>query len=71
MPTGIDVKLDEILTKLRGIEDCLYGADGAPGMRIDVDRLKRTQTTRNAVLWVIFLTVVGVAGTVIANIVSH
>ena len=71
MPTGTDVKLDLIITQLHGIEDCLYGADGEPGMRIDVDRLKRAQTTRNAVLWVTITSILGITGTVIAGIISH
>jgi hypothetical protein len=36
-------------------------------MRLDVDRLKRSRATHNAVLWVIFTTLVGVAGTIIVT----
>lgn len=71
MSTGTDIKLDLIIEKLHGIENCLYGNGEKEGLRIDVDRLKRSNATRNAVLWVMLTTVVGIAGTVIAGIVSH
>ena len=69
--TAIDVKLDVIIDKLENIEDCLYGSGDREGLRIDVDRLKSAHATHNAVLWVIFLTVVGIAGTVIAGIITQ
>lgn len=71
MSTGTDTKLDLIIDKLHGIENCLYGNGAKEGLRIDVDRLKRSNAARNAVLWVMLTTVVGIAGTVIAGIVTH
>jgi len=67
-----DVKLDTIIKKLEGIEGLLFGdgSDDKPGMRLDVDRLKRSRAAHNAVLWVIFLTLASVAGTVIASMVG-
>jgi hypothetical protein len=67
-----DYKLDQVLGKLEGIEDCLFGDDaGRDGLKLDVDRLKRSRATHNAVLWVIFTTLLGVAGTVIAGIIHN
>jgi hypothetical protein len=67
-----DYKLDQVLGKLAGIEDCLFGDDaGRDGLKLDVDRLKRSRATHNAVLWVIFTTLLGVAGTVIAGIIHN
>ena len=68
--SGTDVKLDVIIEKLNGIETCLFGNGDKEGLRIDVDRLKRSRATHNAVLWVIFTTVLGIAGTVIAGLIS-
>jgi len=67
-----DVKLDTIIKKLESIEGLLFGdgSDDKPGMRLDVDRLKRSRAAHNAVLWVIFLTLASVAGTVIASMVG-
>lgn len=68
----VDYKLDLIIAKVEGLEECLFGDDaGRDGMRLDVDRLKRSRATHNAVLWVIFTTLIGVAGTVIASIVNR
>jgi hypothetical protein len=67
----VDFKLDLILKKIGGIEDCLFGDDaGRDGLKLDVDRLKRSRATHNAVLWVIFTTLLGVAGTVIASMIG-
>lgn len=69
--TLTDFKLDLIISKVSGIEACLYGDDaGRDGLKLDVDRLKRSRATHNAVLWVIFLTLASVAGTVIASMVK-
>lgn len=66
-----DYKLDLILNKVEGIEDCLFGdSAGRDGLKLDVDRLKRSRATHNAVLWVIFTTLLGVAGTLIAGMIS-
>lgn len=66
-----DFKLDLILKKCEGIEDCLFGdSAGRDGLKLDVDRLKRSRATHNAVLWVIFTTLLGVAGTVIVGTIS-
>lgn len=63
-----DFKLDVIITKVEGLEACMFGDDaGRDGMKLDVDRLKRSRATHNAVLWVVFTTLVGVAGTVIVT----
>lgn len=65
-----EVKLDIVIRKLEGIEETLYGNGSKEGMRIDVDRLKRSRATHNAVLWVIFTALVGIAGKVIADIIQ-
>lgn len=64
-----DFKLDVIISKVEGLEVCMFGDEAGhrDGMRIDVDRLKQSRATHNAVLWVIFTTLVGVAGTVIVT----
>jgi hypothetical protein len=66
MSEKTEMQLDICIEKLGGIEQCLYGGDGEPGMRIDVDRLKRSRATHNAVLWLILSTVIGIAGTALA-----
>jgi len=66
-----DFKLDLILDKVEGIESCLYGDDaGRDGIKLDVDRLKRSRSTHNKVLWVIFTTILGIGGTVVAGIIA-
>ena len=63
-----DFKLDLIISKVEGLEACMFGDDaGRDGLKIDVDRLKRSRATHNAVLWVIFTTLVGVAGAIVAT----
>ena len=61
-----DYKLDLILEKVEGIESCMYGDDSCDGLKLDVDRLKRRGAAHNAVLWAIFTTLLGAAGTIIA-----
>ena len=69
--TTTDIKLDLILDKLHGIEACLFGDDaGRDGMKLDVDRLKQSRTIHNAVLWIIFTTLLGVTGTVISRMIG-
>lgn len=64
----VDYKLDVIIQKVEGLEDCMFGDDaGRDGMRLDVDRLKRSRATDRRMLWVLFTTLVGVAGAVIAT----
>jgi len=64
-----DYKLDRCLDSLEGIESCLFGDDaGRDGIKLDVDRLKRSRSTHNAVLWVLFTTLLGVGGTVLAGV---
>ena len=56
--SAIDVKLDIIIGKLHDVCETLHGdgSDDKPGMKIEVDRLKRSRATHNAVLWVLFTT---------------
>ncbi len=67
---AISVKLDTIAEKVSHCESALYGDDGHDGMKIDVDRLKRSRATTNAVLWVILTTIIGIGGTVVAGIIA-
>ena len=67
----VEYKLECVLAKLEGIEACLFGDDaGRDGIKLDVDRLKRSRSIHNAGLWVIFTTLLGVAGTVIAGMIG-
>jgi len=64
-----DFKLDLIIEDCKEIKSCLYGDDaGRDGLKLDVDRLKRSRSTHNAVLWVLFTTLLGVGGTVLAGV---
>jgi len=69
---------NETRSKLKDIHDdvkkCLAyieGDEGHDGLRLDVDRLKRSRTTNNAVLWIIFTAGLGAAGTVIVSLVAQ
>jgi len=65
----IDVKLNLLIDQLEEVESVLYGNGDKEGLRIDVDRLKRSRATHNAVLWLLFTTLVGIGGTVAAAMV--
>ena len=64
----IEFRLATILQKLEGIENCLYGHDDRPGIRIEVDRLNQARASHGAVLWVLFSTVLGAAAAVTAQL---
>ncbi len=65
-----DFKLDLILEKVEGIEFCLYG-DGArhDGVKLEVDRIKRSHNAMRWVMFSIFTTIVAAAGTVITSMI--
>ena len=65
----INVKLDTIGQDISEIKNLLYGDGNNDGMRLDVDRLKSSRATHSKVLWVIFTTVLGIGGTVVAGII--
>ena len=64
----MSAKLDTISKSCESIEECLFGNGDKEGLRIDVDRLKRSRANVNAVLWVIFTALVGTAATLAAQV---
>ena len=69
--TALEVKLDVIAQDVRDIKSAVYGNGDNDGLKLDVDRLKRSRATHNAVLWVIFTGVVTIGGTVAAAIITQ
>lgn len=67
----MDVKLDHVLTDLEEIKSALYGDGNHDGLRLDVDRLKRSRATHNAVLWVIFTAIIGIVSTAVAGMIGN
>jgi len=59
--TKMDVKLDTLIRDVEQLQSDQYGDGNHDGIRIDVDRLKRSRANQNAVLWVLFTSVVGMA----------
>ena len=77
-PTNLDlhttqarhsVVLEELSENVSKIKTALIGKEG---LIVEVDRLKRSRKLTNAIMWVVFLAVVGTTGTVAAAfIVDH
>ncbi len=77
-PTNLDlhttqarhsVLLEELSENVTEIKGALLGKDG---VIVEVDRLKRSRKLSNAVMWTVFVAVIGTTGTVLASlIVEH
>lgn len=54
-------RLDTLIEQFREVKNTVYGHDGVPGLKIDVDRLKQKEKARQwniRALWTGFVSVV-------------
>ena len=79
-PTLLDLHIEQTrqATLLEGLRDdvgeiknVLVGVDRRNGLVADVDRLKRSRAFSNAVLWLVFTTLIGTTATAIAAFVMR